>query len=404
MDYPVDSITEGPGLGGAVVLNYGDPAYRLRSDSPSRLDGAERIFIHILAYLLFAEDVCIPVRHILEGDDMWKAVRWATPLLDLGLIVPTQRIESSSFEEYVAQRSLAGAAMRRAEFLDAHVVRTRRLRYRDLSEAYRKVMVRDLDEAGCFRRTVRGGMRGRYAEALSAACREFSLQPEGTPDAFTNVVARHSPELRASARRWAMARYYVTPVLEAFDTAHTREVPRSAGDLLRRGGAFAGAFSLLGEDAVPVSVTSTRLEASIPANSITANNKYYCDALLEVRQRVPEARRVFADVRGAQSLPEAGEGVSYAFRREFYRQLRSRPSSGRIFTLVSSLLGGLAGSSVSVISGVDPVTGTGVSLAVGIGTGMVTNEIQKRVEARQDRKARPWALAIDQLEGRLAGS
>lgn len=404
MDYPVDSITEGPGLGGAVVLNYGDPAYRLGSDSPLRLDGAERIFIRILAYLLFAEDICIPARHILEGDDMWTAVKWAAPLLDLGLIVPTQRIESSSFEEYVRQRSLSGAPTRRAEFLDAHAVRTRRLRYRDLSEAYRKVLVRDLDVAGCFRRAVRGGTRGRYAEALSAACLEFSLQPEGTPDAFTRIVAYHSPKLRASARRWAMARYYVTPVLEAFDTAHTREVPRSAADLLNKGGALAGGFSLLEEEAVPVGVASNRLEASIPADSIAANSSRYCDALLEVRQGVPEARRVFADIRQAQRLPEAGKGVSVAFRREFYRQLHSRPSSGRIFTLVSSLLGGLVGSGVSVISGTDPITATGVSLAVGTGTGMMTNEIQKRVEARQDRKSHPWALAMDQLEGRLAGS
>src|SRR5690349_5673906 len=131
MDHPVDSITEGPGLGGAVVLNYGDPAYRLDSNSPLRLDGAERIFIRILAYLLFAEDICIPARHILEGDAIWTAVKWAAPLLNLGLIVPTQRIESSSFEEYVRQRSLSGALARRAEFLDAHAVRTRRLRYRD---------------------------------------------------------------------------------------------------------------------------------------------------------------------------------------------------------------------------------------------------------------------------------
>jgi hypothetical protein len=402
MGKAIDSITEGPGLGGAVVLNYGDPAYRLGTGSASGLGSSERIFIRLLAYLMFAEDVCIPVRHILEGSDMSKAVEWAAPLLDQGLIVPTQRIDSSSFEEYARQRSLADASMRRAEFLDLHAVRTRRFHYKDLSEAYRQVLVRDLDANGCFRRTVRGGIRGRYGEALSAACREFSSQREGTPDAFTSVVSRHSPDLSKHARQWAMARYYVTPVLESFDTVHTREVPNSAGKLLAKGGVFTDALPLLEENALPISIADTRLQASMPVNSIASNSQRYCNALLEVRREVPEARLIFADVGEGHHLSEASEEVSSVFRREFYRQLRSRPTSGRTFTLVSSLLGSLAGSGVGFIAGTDPLTGTGVGVAVGIGTGMVTNEIQNRFEARHDRKSHPWSLAMDRLEARIA--
>ena len=404
MSETVDKITESSDPGGAVVLNYGDPAYRLGADPTSGLGNSERIFVRLLAYLLFAEDVCIPVRHILEGSDMATAVEWATPLLEQGLIVPTQRIDSSSFREYARQRSLNEVSMRRAGFLDTHAPRTRRFHYRDLSEAYRQVLIRDLDANGCFRRTVRGGIRGRYASALSAAQLDFSSQLEGTPDAFTTAVTRQSPDLHRLARQWAMARYYVTPVLEAFDMLHTREVPGSAARLLARGGALTRATQLLDEHVVPINSADTRLQASIPANSITLNSERYCEALLEVRRYVPEARQIFADVREAHRLSEAGEEVSFAFEREFNRQLRSRPTTGRIFTLVSSLLGGIAGVGIGFVVGADPVTGAGVSVAVGIGTGMATNEIQNRFEVRHDRNARPWALAMDRLEAQIARS
>ncbi|MDY7086921.1 MAG: hypothetical protein SYR96_17610 [Actinomycetota bacterium] len=48
-----------------------------------------------MACLAFADGVCVPSRHILEGDAMAEAIAWAVPLLEAGIVVPTRRVEAA---------------------------------------------------------------------------------------------------------------------------------------------------------------------------------------------------------------------------------------------------------------------------------------------------------------------
>jgi len=396
MEAPVDKITVGQGFEG-VVMNYGDPAYELAAGSAFGLTKAEEIFVRLIAYLVFAEAVCIPVRHVLEGDDMAQAMEWATLLLNEGLILPSQRVDTPTFEDYARSRALPAASRQRAEFLDRNASRVRKFRYKDLSEAYRQILVNDLGPGGCFRRTVNGGLRGRYTQALSNAHAEYADQSEGTPDAFTTVVSRYVPDLRRRARQWAMARYYTTPVLQGYDTANTRELPLSAAKLLIRGRALVATPPLL-QDVPPVEAASARLKASIPAGSMSVEHKRYCEALLKVRQELPEARHVFSDICRADQLGDTGDAASDLFRRELARQLRSRPAKGRLFTLISSLLGSVVGGGVGLAAGGDVVIGGGIGIGVGIGAGIASNEIQNWLKVRNERRQRPWALAMDRID------
>ncbi len=194
-----------------------------------------------------------------------------------------------------------------------------------------------------------------------------------------------------------MARYYTTPL--AYDSANTREIPTSAAKLLVRGRIIDPGAVPFGR-AAPVDSTYQRLAATIPANSIATSSREYCEALLEVRRALPEARRVFSDIREAAQLKDAGDSLSAALEVELARQQGVRPGKGRVFTLVSSLLSAGAGTALGFVvpGGAESLVGIGSGALLGIGSGIGMTEIYHKVQRRRNLERRPWVLAMDRLE------
>ena len=207
----MDELTEEGSPNHVVILNYGDPAYRFAPDHTTGLTRAESIFLRLVAYLVFAEIVSVPTRHILEGAAMSQAIVWSKPLLEEGILVPERRAEVSSFEELVAVRNLPEIARHRASYLDSHVAQVRTFRFRELAQQYKDFLTEDLSLTGAFRCTVEGGTKGRLRDSLLQAYDDPAMASIVTPEDFVKIVARYAPSQEAAARRWAMARYYTTP-------------------------------------------------------------------------------------------------------------------------------------------------------------------------------------------------
>lgn len=394
----IDKLTEKGSPNHVVILNYGDPAYRFPRDSGTGLTRAESIFLRIIAYLVFSEIVSIPTRHILEGDAMSQAIVWSTSLMGEGILVPERRAEVTSFEELVTVRGLPEISRQRASYLDSHAPTVRSFKFRELSSQYRIFLTEDLSPDGAFRRTVQGGTKGRLRDALLLAYEDPSMADVVAPEDFVKVVSRHAPTLEAAARRWAMARYYTTPIV--FDHANTREVPESAAQLLIKGGLLDPAIRPF-RSAAPADEAYNRMAANVAIYDIPRNYRAYCEAVLEVRRALPQARKVFADIREAAQLKDAGKSLSEMLSRELARQQRVRPSSGRMYTLISSLLGAGAGAGLGMMFSGDAAMASGVTLS--LASGLSSNEVQKRIEKRRDEKSRPWILAMDTVESSLKG-
>jgi hypothetical protein len=400
-DNVLDKLTEAGSPNHVVILHFGDPAYRISRDATTGLTRSESIFLRLVAYLIFAETVCVPTRYILEGEAMSQAIVWATPLLEEGVLVPERRAEVGSFEDLATVRALPEISRERATYLDAHTARIRSFRYHELSRQYKTFLTEDLSLTGAFRRTVQGGTKGRLRDSLLQAYDDPDMADIVAPEDFVNVVKRHAPNLETAARRWAMARYYTTPII--FDHANTREVPESAAQLLIKGGLLDPALRPFAA-AAPAEEAFNRLAASVPIYSIPSHHHAYCEAVLEVRRALPEARTVFADIREAAQLKDAGKSLSDMLAQELARQQKIRPASGRMYTLISSLLGAGAGAGLGLmLSGGEAVSIAG-GAALTLAAGLSSNEVQKRVEKRQEEKQRPWVLAMDKLENSVQGN
>ena len=396
----IDELTEEGSPNHLVILNYGDPAYRFARDRTSGLTRPESIFLRFVAYLIFAELVSVPTRHILEGDAMSQAIVWARPLLEAGILVPERRAEVTSFEELATVRDLPQISRERAGYLDNYASRVRTFRFRELAQQYRTFLTEDLSMTGAFRRTVEGGMKGRLRDSLLQAHEDPAMVDVVAPEDFVKVVTRYAPNLEAAARRWAMARYYTTPIM--FDHANTREIPESAAQLLVKGGLLDRTLQSF-KVAAPAEEAYRRLATNVPIYNIEENHRAYCEAVLEVRRALPEARTVFADIREQAQLAEAGKSLSEMLARELARQQRVRTASGRMYTLISSLLGADAGAGFgAMLSGQEAAMVGGAALT--LAAGLSSNEVQKRIERREGEKRRPWVLAMDKLENSLRGS
>lgn len=398
---PIDLLTDPGSVSGVFLVNFGDPAFR-NLNKPGPLPRAESIFLRLIAYLLFAEVVAVPTRYILDGDEMAKAIYWATPLLEECILVPERRSGPESFDQLVRMRKLPELALRRAEHLDRHANLVRTFHYGELSSTYVKLLSSDLSSSGAFRRVIPGATRGRQAQSLSRslndALRHFVRTTDGTPEAFALSVQRANPKLYAQAKRWAMARYYTTPLL--YDRANTREIPDSAARLLTRGRVLD--FSRRPFDsAAPVDEAYTRLEKlhiDLPEGSIEKYYRQYCEALLEVRRTTAPARKLFEDIRTADEISAAGLELSERFAAELARQKAERPSKGRVFTVGSSLAGGLIAfeEAKAVVDQTFPQLTAG--LAAAVGTGVLSNEAMRMHNTRRIKRRQPWLLAIDQLQ------
>jgi hypothetical protein len=405
-----DQLVEGAQLRGQVILHHGDPAYTRRrpSDDPKGLPPAEALFLRIVAYLAFAERVCIPGRYILANPTTFDAVALAEPLLALGLLRPERRAEAASFEELAGELRLGEDAHRRGAWLDQKATHPRSFRSLELGDVYRAILRRDLApldaddlRQGGLRRALRADVRRGSGDGLDRAYQAYAAVIDRTPEAFFKTVAEFAPHARGIAQQWAMARYYLTPTI--FDTLNTRELPQSAAALLVRGRVLDAQLAPA-DILAPVDAMYSRLSFAIQAHNVRSRAREYCEALLMVRERVPRARDVFADVANRAEIGPVSAELAELMRVELNRQYGVRRSSGHVLTLVASLVGAGAGLGATIqvegldLFGLDPkLVATGVSAAAGIAGGVAGNASLNRVNDWRDRRRKPWVVAIDRL-------
>jgi hypothetical protein len=372
--------------GGIVVVNYGDPRYWRWADRAGNLSPAEEIFLRLVAYAAFTEVVSIPGRYLLEGRAAAQAAVWARPLLEAGVLQPNRRAEVGSFAELALLDGLGRRAAEHARFLD-RVARPRVFTgVPGLAATFRAMLLEDLARDGPFRRAL-GGLAARHAAELDAARAAFDAG-QGSSPVVVEAVQRRCPALAGRARRWAVARYYLTPAL--LDRASTRELPAAAARILARGGVLDQSLAEPGGPA-PVSETLQRLRCDLPRGAVAATPGRYCQAVLELRQQLPEARQAFTRTLRSADTEQLVSAVNRLMREEFDRQQAATTTTGWTFTLVTSLLGTAVGGAV------DLATGMPLSLGLGPLAGGLSYAAQRRIEQRRQRTRRPWPLAVARL-------
>lgn len=400
MSEPADQLADTGAPTGLIILNRGDPAFSRSpiSSRESMLVEAEGHFVFVIAYLLFADAIVLPSRFMLDGDAMAQTSYWLAPLLQEGIVIPERRGGVASFLDAARARRLDERAFRRAEFLDSHTSTSRSFQFARLGETYVELLRRDLDPDGAFRRTVLGARRGKLAGGFDIARDAYASMVDVTPEAFARAVGGPLPQLTRRALQWAMARYYTTPLF--FDDSNTRELPSEAAELLAKGGVLdLGAPRFDG--AAPVAEAITRISARIPAMDVRRHSEAYCTALLEVRARVPEARKAFSTIRDRSALLDASASLSADFQSELQRQLKVRTKPGYAYALGTSLLGGAAGFGIAGVAGTDFAMQLVAGLGSSVGSGIGTQALANRLEDRRKRTRAPWLLAIDEFDAAL---
>jgi hypothetical protein len=374
---------------GTVVLNHGDPLFARALNRPDDIQLAREVFLRIVAYVPFAQTICIPSRYILDGTAMYQATLWAGPLLEAGIVQPERRAEIPSFVELADDRRLGATGRARAQELDRLATTARPVRWKPLEATWRELIIGDLQPDGPFRsllaRRGLGAKRGRNAAALNTVAARYAAEGQGLED-FLALVGQYCPgSVQRYAVRWAMARYYHTPTL--MDATSVREIPEYAGKLLLSTGALPDLSEPI-DAATPAAQAHGRLSIEVPLfGNIGERTHVFCRVAMRVRDEVPEARRVFTERIDQRSLSENGLTVSQALEEEARRQLKPR---GRFHPWGARLGIGLFSGGVGLGLGVlDPYLGG----ASGFGAAAGAEKVRDYIE----RQRRSWEVAIDRL-------
>ncbi|HEU4703930.1 MAG TPA: hypothetical protein VFS37_15725 [Conexibacter sp.] len=385
----VDGLGVGGSVDGQVIVNSADPALG-PPPATHALQPAEALFLRIVSYLAFAESVCVPARYLLRGDEAFAALQLAQPLVAAGLVRPERRAEVGTCAELADVLGLPEAARHRGEWLDSIAPRARVFHSAHLSQDYRAILLGDLARGGGLRKVLPPRTRRAAQDGLDRAHDAYAAVQDGTPEAFARVVREHAPRVGETALRWAMARYYVTPMM--FDKVNTRELPRSAAELLVRGGILPSTAQPL-ELPAPAEATYIRLTAHLPGYAVRTNAARYCEALLRVRERLPEARRIFSDVQQRATLPPLTSELGQLMREELARQQGMRQGNGVAWAVGTSL----GGAAVGALVGGD----VAIAGATGVMTGVGGHLSGRWIDRRRDRRHRPWVLANERVVGEL---
>ena len=384
-----------------MVLNDGDPVHRLPHGSSTKISHSDEIFLKFISYLPFAESIIVPTRHLLDGDAAFSAAVMARPLLRNGLIIPERRSGPSSFGEVANDRGLGQLEKSRAQFLDQNVAQVREIRWADLSGLYRTILLDDLGPNGSFRRTVPGGLKGANKDALDKAFATYLSSGETTPEGFFSAVEAACPTAAHLAKRWAMARYCVTPA--NFDDVHIRQVPNDAANLLLKGQAIDTSLKPIGE-LPPAEHLFQQISIGLSMNEIEKNAQRYCEAALRVRDDIPQARDVFRKILAKADTVAIGEAVTAAMQAELEKQLHTSYLDKNPFSLgidiLGGAIGGLIGLPVGLLGGPSAIAGSlATGAVVGAGTAKVAKE---KIKSTYDHRNRPWKLAIDRLKTEMS--
>jgi hypothetical protein len=177
---------------GDAVLNFGDSVY---DKSPER-----RTRDHVLrlaAYLLFAERVGLPTRHLLQNPQLFRLVEWLPALLDDGLVFVDVPLGCNSVEENVMAAAYAddavGDTLPRARYLDQHSKYIQVFDATGMMETFREQFISDVTEGGPFRALLAkrfGASSLAVSESLEQAARALAPQRH---DGFLAAMPRSAP-------------------------------------------------------------------------------------------------------------------------------------------------------------------------------------------------------------------
>jgi hypothetical protein len=386
-----DQLGVDPSRNSLLVCNYGDAAFLRETPFHPDLLQDEVIFLRLIAYLAFIDEIAIPARLILDSEPLMRAVDLATPLLRVGIVRPERRWNIGSFSELAVTRGLGELGRDRADRLDKISHNPRVFRFDDLQRVYKTILVNDLRAGGAFRRTIKGGQKGKRASLLDAAYDDYGVAGDGTPENFAAIVGKHASELQRSALKWAMARYYSTPAL--FDSQNLREIPRPAAELLLSS-KVKEEMSLPEPTLAPAELMFQRLTMSLPAHQVRLNAERYCDSIMALRERIPEARAASRSVLTRSEANAVSREVSAEFEAELTRQQEVSAPGHMKFVLGTALIGGLAGGVIDIFTGMPFVGSTLLSLGTGAGAELHMKRSDKSHLIREA----PWIVAVDTMD------
>lgn len=316
-----------------LVFNSGDPTFRERGHGQSRhvISAGEYLFLRLVSCLAFVDVIAIPVRFIVHSADLMDAMKLAAPLLQLGLICPERRASAASYEEIAMARGIEDHKRQRAAFLDEMVTRPRLFHTEALQPYYKDVLGVDLAPGGLFRTVVPGGRQGAAAFELDKATRQYEERAVGLPGDFVEAVGSFLASAQRVARRWSMARFHTLP--GAFDKKNLREIPRSAAALL----IHAGEGKVVLPRLPPADAFFHDIVVEVRNLGVRANAERYCDAIVSLRQHLPQARRLTREILTTPEVAAMGADITAAFERELRRQ---RISHGACLSMSTALARG----------------------------------------------------------------
>jgi hypothetical protein len=390
----IDALGVSDDSGGSLLVsNYGDVAFLKELQFPNDLLPSELIFLRLLSYLAFIDEVAVPARLILDSQPLMEAIELAAPLLREGIIRPERRANMDSFSSLAVERRLETLGRQRAERLDELSHNARLFRFDDLQKTYTEILQADLAPEGAFRSTISGGRRGRTAAALNMAHKAYMAGADGTPENFATIVGRHALGLSQRAHRWAMARYYSTPAL--FDDRNMREIPAPAADLLLSG-RVKEQMSLPEPTIAPADLLLQSVKVALPAHRVTLDHEIYCETILRLRSELPEARKMSKAVLDATEAHAVSREVAESFAKELRKQQHSAgiESSHRAFVIGSWFVGTVVGGIGDLFVGIPGI----VSAPLGLGVGAAADKLQTTRDQARRRRESPWVLAIGMFD------
>jgi len=280
---------------GDVVLNFGNTLYE---DAP--VSNLSRAYVlRLMGYVLFANRVGLPTRHLLTSDALFRLITWAPELLKDGLLFPDlpEGVNTILENARAAQYPTEANWQERAIFLDEHARYIHAFDASGMMARFRSQILRDLGSSGPLRALLQAEHEDGDLTADSLARRMSDFAP-ARHDAFLEAARGAVPDATHDLiERWAAVRYYTVPM--DFDIC-VRDIPHPAAELMIRSEALAPTYledpGIHGAAPEPMNTAIEIMSLDFPEVYGEGDAKALVQAVLRTREDVPEARRKFAAV------------------------------------------------------------------------------------------------------------
>lgn len=311
---------------GDVVLNFGGSADEGKSTEQLARDHVLRL----MAYLLFANRIGMPTRHLIQSDALFTLANWMPELLVEGLLIPDTPagIESITENTRNAEYRESEDAQSRAAFLDEKSRFIREFDATGMMSQFRLQMLKDLKRGGALSILLNAELDSGEAVTDALSQRVSELEPM-RHDAFLSALKAQAPlEAHDLLGEWAAVRYYTIPM--DFDIC-IRDLPHQAVKLMIRAEALQPTFIEDPDDhgSVPEPMRSAMevLSLEFPEVYGEADARALVEAVLRTREDVPEARSKFAAVVHVAFEDELVAEINGRLRENLLRERLLRTNS-----------------------------------------------------------------------------